>query len=141
MAGWAAFHGPPPTTPPLTVATGSAGSSGTNRLLPDYALYSRDMHAVINELSLATPIDPQVWEQARTELLPKMAAVDGFHAVHIVELSPDKVVLVILADSAEALNRIATEAGNSFMVEHIVPHLAGPPQRQVGVVPLSALAG
>lgn len=99
------------------------------------------MHAVINELTLATPIDAEVWERAKTELLPKMQAIAGFHAVHVVELDADKVVLIIIADSAETLDRIATEAGNSFMVEHVIPHLAGPPQRQIGSVALSAAAG
>jgi hypothetical protein len=60
--------------------------------------------------------------------------VPGFRALHVIELTDDEVVLVVLADTAEALDRIATEVGNSWMRENVIPHLAAPPDRQIGKV-------
>lgn len=92
------------------------------------------MHAVVNRLRLSTPIPPEVWSRAQAEVPARAREVPGFKALHVIEVSDDEVVLVVLADSAETLDRVATEVGNTWMREHVMPHLAGPPDRQIGKV-------
>ena len=92
------------------------------------------MYAVVNRLRLGSPIAPEVWDRAQAELPPRMREIDGFSGFHVIEISPDEVVLVILADTAETLDRIATEVGGAWMRENVIPHLAEPPDRQIGRV-------
>jgi hypothetical protein len=67
-------------------------------------------------------------------VLAKLCEVEGFHSVQVVEISGEELVLVITADTAERLDQIATEVGSPWIIEHIAPHFAGPPDRQVGKV-------
>jgi hypothetical protein len=99
------------------------------------------VHAVVNRLRLASTAPTDLWERAQTELLPRMMQVDGFEQMHVVEMAPGEVVVIIVADAAETLDRIATEAGNSWMIENVIPHIAEPPDRQVGKIVVSSHAG
>lgn len=96
------------------------------------------MHAVVNRLRLSTPIPPEVWARAQEEVPPRARAVPGFKALHVIQVSDDEVVLVVVADSAETLDRVATEVGNTWMRDNVIPHLAAPPERQVGRVVASS---
>ena len=58
--------------------------------------------------------------------------MDGIHGLHIVQAAPDHFILVILGDSAEAIDRFATEVGSPWMMDHVVPSLASPPERHLG---------
>lgn len=92
------------------------------------------MHAVINHLRLKEPISDDVWDLTERELAARCREIEGFDSAKVVRIADDHIVLVIVADSAATLDRIATEAGNDFMVEHVIPHLAEPPQRAIGEV-------
>ena len=63
-----------------------------------------------------------------------MRAVEGFQGFRAVQVADDQVVLVIFADAAEALDRMATELGNTWMGTNIVPLLDGAPDRRIGPV-------
>jgi hypothetical protein len=105
------------------------------RMLPsDLTLYVRAVHAVVNRLRLKSAIPPEVWERAQAEVPTRARTIPGFHALHIIEVSEYEVVLVVIAETAEALDRIANEIGNTWMRENVIPHLAAPPDRQVGRV-------
>ncbi len=43
-------------------------------------------------------------------------------------------MLLILADTTETLDRLTTEVGSPWMMEHVVPLLSGPPERHIGPV-------
>lgn len=58
-----------------------------------------------------------------------MRAIKGFRGFEVVQTSEHD---VILGDSVEVLDRIATEVGSPWMREHVVPLLDGPPQRHIG---------
>lgn len=98
------------------------------------------MHAVVNRLSLSTPIPPDVWSRAETEVVASAQQIPGFRALYVIEVSADEVVLLIIGDSAETLDRVATEAGNAWMRENVIPHLAAPPDRRIGKVVASSEA-
>jgi len=98
------------------------------------------MYIVVNTLTFAEPIEAGLLASAG-ELLPAMRAIEGFSSLQIVQTADTEAVLVIAADSPATLDRIATEVGSPWMVEHVVPRLAGPPDRRLGEVVLTSDAG
>jgi hypothetical protein len=89
------------------------------------------MHAVVNRLRLAHPIDSPVFENAQRELPPRAAEIEGLRAFHVLRAGDDELSVLILGDTPEALERMRTEVGNDWMRENIVPHLAGGTERVV----------
>jgi hypothetical protein len=92
------------------------------------------MQAVVNRLRISSPLAPDVWERAQAELVPRMLAIAGFLGLDVVEMAGDEVVLVLLGEDEDALNRAATQVGNAWMSENVIAHLAGTPDRQIGRV-------
>lgn len=92
------------------------------------------MYSVVNRLKLKEPIPADVWGEPASAVLDQLRAIDGFDSIQIVALSSDELVLIITTDTAERLDEIASGVGGEWMVEHVVPHLAEPPNRQVGEV-------
>lgn len=90
------------------------------------------MAAVINHLHFREPVDTALFAEAARDLTPAMRAIDGFEEFFVVQTSETAVVLVIVGDSVEALNRVATEVGSPWMAGNVVPLLAGPPERHIG---------
>ncbi|MFN8027152.1 MAG: hypothetical protein U0W40_12580 [Acidimicrobiia bacterium] len=95
------------------------------------------MYSVVNTINFAEPIAPGLLPSAE-ELLPAMRAIEGFGGLHIIQTSDTQAVLLIVADRPETLDRIATEVGSPWMVEHVVPKLAGPPERKIGEVVMTS---
>ena len=90
------------------------------------------MAAVVNVLSFKDPVDPAVFAAAERDMGDAMRAIEGFEGFEVVHTGAEEVVLIIRADTPETLDRIATEVGSPWMVEHVVPLLAGPPARRLG---------
>ncbi|SRR5687768_13866478 len=98
------------------------------------------MAAVVNVLQLKERPDPSLFERAVEELGPQMRAVAGFQGLHVVQSGEAEIVLIILADTTETLDDIATRIGSPWMLEHVAPLLAAPPQRHLGEIIASAPA-
>ncbi len=96
------------------------------------------MHAVVNRLRLNSAIPPDVWARAQAELPSRTRGIQGVDAFHVFELGPEDLVRIIVAETPETLDRIASEVGNTWMREHVLPHLAEPPSRQIGKVVASS---
>lgn len=92
------------------------------------------MHAVINTLRFKDAVDPALFARAERELADQMRAMDGFQGFRAVQVADDQVILVIFADTAEALDGMATQLGNTWMAANIAPLLAGPPERRIGTI-------
>jgi hypothetical protein len=92
------------------------------------------MAGVVNVLTFREPVDRELFKAAELELVPRMREVDGFVDLYVVQTSETEVILVILGDTVETLDRLATEIGSPWMTANVVPMLAGPPQRHVGPV-------
>ena len=90
------------------------------------------MAAVVNHLHFKEPIDVALFADAERDLVPQMRAITGFRGLEVVQTSEHDVILVILGDSVEVLDQIATEVGSPWMREHVLPLLDGPPQRHIG---------
>lgn len=98
------------------------------------------MAAVVNHLHFKEPVNATIFAASETDLLPQMRAIEGFRGFEVVQTSERDVILVILGDSLEVLDRIATEVGSPWMCEHVVPLLDGPPQRHIGPSLASSLS-
>jgi hypothetical protein len=92
------------------------------------------VHAVINTLRFKEPVDPALFERAERELADQMRAIEGFQGFRVVQVADDQVVLVIFADAAETLDRIATQLGNTWMSTNVAPLLDGATDRRIGPV-------
>ena len=89
------------------------------------------MHAVINTLRFKDSVDLAVFTRAEHELAGQMRALEGFQGFQVAD---DQVVMVIFADAAEVLDRMATELGNAWMGANVAPLLDGPPDRRLGPI-------
>jgi len=92
------------------------------------------MHAVVNHLHFTEPVDPALFGQAERDLAPAMRAIAGFRGFHVIQAAVDHAILVIICDTAEAVDRLATEVGSPWMRANVLPLLARPPDRHVGPV-------
>ncbi len=90
------------------------------------------MAAVVNILRFKDPVDPALFTMATKELVPRMREIEGFQALHVVQTGESEVVLLILGDSVEVLDRVATEVGSPWMVANVLPLLVAPPERHIG---------
>lgn len=90
------------------------------------------MAVVINRLRFSEPVDTELFARAERELTPQMQAIDGFRDFFVVRTSDTEVVLLILGDDVDVLNRVATEVGSPWMAANVVPLLAAPPERLIG---------
>jgi quinol monooxygenase YgiN len=92
------------------------------------------MHAVINTLRFKDSVDLALFMRAERELADQMRALEGFQGFRVVQVADDQVVMVIFADAAEVLDRMATELGNAWMGVNVAPLLDGPPERRIGPI-------
>lgn len=92
------------------------------------------MHAVLNTLRFKAPVDPALFARAERELADQMRALEGFQGFKVVQVADDQVVLVIFADFAEALDRMASQLGSTWMAANVTPLLDGSPDRRIGPV-------
>lgn len=98
------------------------------------------MAAVVNVLQFKERPDPSLFERAVEELGPRMREVEGFRGLHVVQSGEAEIVLIIFADTSDTLDEIATRIGSPWMLEHVAPLLASPPQRHLGELIASAPA-
>jgi hypothetical protein len=96
------------------------------------------MAAVVNLLHFKEPLDPAVFARSERDLVQQMRAIEGFRGFHVIQTSEKDVILVILGDSVEVLDQIATEVGSPWMRANVVPLLAGPPERHIGPIVASS---
>jgi hypothetical protein len=92
------------------------------------------MHAVINTLRFKDSVDPTLFARAEHDLADQMRSIEGFQGFRVVQVADDQVVMVIFADAAEVLDRLATELGNTWMGANVAPLLDGPPDRRIGPI-------
>jgi hypothetical protein len=88
--------------------------------------------AVINHLHFREAPDTDLFARAEREVVPEARVTEGIHGLHIVQVTPDHFILVILGDDADVLDRFAVKVGSPWMMEHVVPLLASPPERHLG---------
>lgn len=89
---------------------------------------------VINHLHFREAPDPELFARAQNEVVPGARAIEGFRSLHVAQLAPDHFVLIITGDTPEVLDQVATEVGSPWMMTNVVPLLASPPERHLGLL-------
>jgi hypothetical protein len=78
----------------------------------------------------------------------RRSGIEGFQDLYVVQRSDPyavqrsdtEVVLVILGDTVDVLDRVATEVGSPWMLANVVSLLAAPPEHHIGPVIASSRA-
>jgi hypothetical protein len=93
---------------------------------------SHPVHAVVNRLRFAAPVGDDLI--ARFGEVVDMLRGSGCLGAEVVQVAPDELILVIRYPTLEVLEDVTARVGSPWMREHVVPLLAGPTERSVGVV-------
>ena len=96
------------------------------------------MHLVVNHLRFSTPPPQSAVDAIHGAAGDQLRTIDGFRAVHFCRVDDEHYVLVVEADTPEALERISQEVGGPWVTEHLAPHFSAPPDRSVAEVIASA---
>ena len=96
------------------------------------------MTVVVNHLHFRDPLTDDT-AQACRDVVPRIVAA-GATAAHVAQVNDTHLVLILEFASAADADRVAQEVGGPWMREHILPLLAGGPERSVGEVIASASA-
>jgi hypothetical protein len=97
------------------------------------------MYAVINTMTLAKPLDADVTERMQDELMADAHDIPGFREAHFVEIGPDRVVMIVVCDSADSVTQLHDRIGSPWIGANLGPYLAGT-DRQVGPVLASSIS-
>lgn len=88
--------------------------------------------AVVNHLHFREAPSSDLFARAQDEIVPQARRIEGFRGLHVMQVAPDHFVLIIIGDTPAVLDKVATEVGSPWMMTHVVPLLASPPERHVG---------
>jgi hypothetical protein len=93
------------------------------------------MHAIVNTLKLARPLDDQILHKIKEEFLPRAREANaGFLGAKIVRVSELEVVLLAFYANREVLDEVSSKVAGPWFAENVRPYLAGPVTRTVGEV-------
>ena len=91
------------------------------------------MYAVVNHMKLSRPFDADVIARMNSELMASIATMPGAVNALCVQVADDGIVVVVICESAEALERVHQEVGSPWVGENLKPYLAST-DRGVGPV-------
>lgn len=95
------------------------------------------MHAVVNHMKLARPIDQAVFDRMQSELVPQLRQVDGFHDALCIKIGDDSIVFVVMGVDPAAIDRIS-QVANPWVGTNVRPYVASV-DRKVGPIVARAL--
>jgi hypothetical protein len=82
------------------------------------------VHASIIDMTLRLPVDEALFDELRTDFLPKAAQHPGFRGFHYILAKGGRAIGILWYQRPEDLNAIADLVGPWFR-DHIGPRLAG----------------
>jgi hypothetical protein len=91
------------------------------------------MHAVVNHMKLSRPLDPDIVGRMNSELMAGIAKMPGVATALCVQVGDDGIVVVVVCESDEFLERVHQEVGLPWVRENLKPYLAST-DRKVGPV-------
>jgi hypothetical protein len=83
------------------------------------------MYAVVNHMKLSRPLDDNIIERMNSELMSNLSKVPGVAHGLCVQVADDGIVIIVICESAEALERAHQEVGSPWVGENLAPYLAG----------------
>jgi len=94
-------------------------------------MYAGAMHAVVNRIQLREPLSVEEVAAAQADLTALAGTIEGLAAVHMLRTGEGDLIVLVIGDDADALERTRTELGNSLKRRYVIPHASGPPERTV----------
>ncbi|MFO0669997.1 MAG: hypothetical protein U0235_10285 [Polyangiaceae bacterium] len=91
------------------------------------------MHAVVNKLTLAKPIDDALLAKLEAFNKGLRSEPDIFDNM-LVRVSDTEAVVVALFHTREGMERFSREVAGPWFAEHVRPYLGGPVSRVTGEV-------
>jgi hypothetical protein len=91
------------------------------------------MYAVVNHMKLSRPLDDSIIGRMNSELMPNLAKMPGVADALCVQVAEDGIVVVVMCDSADSLERVHQEVGSPWVGQNLTPYLAST-DRKVGPV-------
>jgi len=93
------------------------------------------MHAIVNTLKLARPLDDQILRKVKEEFFPRVREANaGFLGSKLVRVSELEVVVLAFYANREVLDEVSSKIAGPWFAENVRPYLAGPVTRSVGEV-------
>src|SRR5215207_4995508 len=91
------------------------------------------MYAVVNHMTLSRPLDNDIIGRMNSELMSNIAKMPGVANAACVQVADDRIVVVVICESEEFLERVHQEVGLPWVRENLKPYLAST-DRKVGPV-------
>lgn len=91
------------------------------------------MYAVVNHMQLSRPLDEDIKARMNSELMSDIGKMPGVVNAACVQVADDGIVVVVLCDSAQSLERVHQEVGLPWVRANLKPYLAST-DRKVGPV-------
>ena len=91
------------------------------------------MYSVVNHMKLSRPLDDDIIDRMNSELMPSIARMPGAVEALCVQVAEDGIVVVVVCESADSLERVHQEVGRPWIGRNLKPYLAST-DRKVGPV-------
>jgi hypothetical protein len=91
------------------------------------------MYAVVNHMRLGKPLDGEIIDRMNSELMSGIAKMPGVAHALCVQVAEDGIVVVVVCESDDALERVHQEVGSPWVGKNLTPYLANT-DRKVGPV-------
>ena len=91
------------------------------------------MYAVVNHMKLSRSLDDSIIERMNSELMSNLTQMPGVETALCVQVADDGIVVIVICDSAESLERVHQEVGSPWVGANLTPYLAST-DRKVGPV-------
>jgi hypothetical protein len=85
------------------------------------------MHVVVNHLHFGEPPPQAALDALDGDVGAAARAIPGFVSAHLAEVDEHHYLMLVVGETAEALQRISAEVGGPWVQEHLAPHFAAPP--------------
>ena len=83
------------------------------------------MYAVVNHMKLSKSLDDNIIGRMNSELMSNLSKMPGVAHGLCVQVADDGIVIIVICESAEALERAHQEVGSPWVGENLTPYLAG----------------
>jgi hypothetical protein len=82
------------------------------------------MYAVVNHMKLSRPLDDNIIGRMNSELMSDLLKLPGVAQALCVQVADDGIVISVICDSAESLERAHQEVGSPWVGANLSPYLA-----------------
>src|SRR5215217_6540864 len=82
------------------------------------------MYAAVNHMKLSRPLDDNIIGRMSSELMLNLSMLPGVAHALCVQVADDGIVIVVICESEESLERAHQEVGSPWVGENLAPYLA-----------------